>query len=133
MGMWGSTRKPLRTSLAPLKSTPTTPGSSPSADRSEERRVGKECRSQWSQDQAEDGIRDGRVTGVQTCALPIYRYGEALVDFTRAIELNPNDSADIALRGQTYGYVGQHEEALTDFTRALEINSDDTWILAERG
>src|SRR5690348_17461932 len=27
--------------------------------------------------QAEDGIRDGRVTGVQTCALPIYRrHGE---------------------------------------------------------
>src|SRR5438876_79105 len=24
--------------------------------------------------QAEDGIRDGRVTGVQTCALPIYRF-----------------------------------------------------------
>src|SRR6266581_1602686 len=79
--------------------------------RSEERRVGKECRSRWSPYhskkklkhfdygsmaattttpsplmygsirgvaawsfffQAEDGIRDGRVTGVQTCALPIY-------------------------------------------------------------
>src|ERR1039458_3343415 len=26
--------------------------------RSEERRVGKECRSRWSPDQAEDGIRD---------------------------------------------------------------------------
>src|SRR5690348_2014722 len=39
--------------------------------RSEERRVGKECRSRRSRDQAEDGIRDGRVTGVQTCALPI--------------------------------------------------------------
>src|SRR6266487_374424 len=75
--------------------------------RSEERRVGKECRSRWSPDhyktkdvfaddawheevqkiigaagfgaatahfvffQAEDGIRGGRVTGVQTCALPI--------------------------------------------------------------
>src|SRR5579863_6438648 len=84
--------------------------------RSEERRVGKECRSRWSPYdykknyrcrsravlriwhqqfptrngragqictlwkhvlkrifffQAEDGIRDGRVTGVQTCALPI--------------------------------------------------------------
>src|SRR5690348_18030282 len=25
--------------------------------------------------QAEDGIRDGRVTGVQTCALPIYSKG----------------------------------------------------------
>src|SRR5215813_3919707 len=85
---------------------------SPSASRSEERRVGKECRSRWSpyhkkkkEDlsaaqpfrhveqiavggvfghplanalrerffffQAEDGIRDADVTGVQTCALPI--------------------------------------------------------------
>src|SRR5207253_7641757 len=26
--------------------------------------------------QAEDGIRDGHVTGVQTCALPIYRDGQ---------------------------------------------------------
>src|SRR5438876_4381259 len=26
--------------------------------------------------QAEDGIRDGRVTGVQTCALPIYGRGD---------------------------------------------------------
>src|SRR5439155_11958313 len=25
--------------------------------------------------QAEDGIRDGHVTGVQTCALPIWRHG----------------------------------------------------------
>src|SRR5690349_12828795 len=40
--------------------------------RSEERRVGKECRSRWWQDQAEDGIRDLYVTGVQTCALPIF-------------------------------------------------------------
>src|SRR5688572_13635676 len=40
--------------------------------RSEERRVGKECRSRWSPCQAEDGIRDLTVTGVQTCALPIF-------------------------------------------------------------
>src|SRR6266852_1432043 len=54
--------------------------------RSEERRVGKECRSRWSPYllkkkeeflelafffQADDGIRDATVTGVQTCALPI--------------------------------------------------------------
>src|SRR5690606_26275074 len=37
--------------------------------RSEERRVGKEWRTPgW----AEDGIRDFHVTGVQTCALPIF-------------------------------------------------------------
>src|SRR5688572_29706651 len=41
------------------------------SQRSEERRVGKECRYQWSRYQAEDGIRDLTVTGVQTCALPI--------------------------------------------------------------
>src|SRR5439155_8538335 len=28
--------------------------------------------------QAEDGIRDGHVTGVQTCALPISQHGTAL-------------------------------------------------------
>src|SRR5687767_6726555 len=39
--------------------------------RSEERRVGKECRSGWWAEDAEDGIRDKLVTGVQTCALPI--------------------------------------------------------------
>src|SRR5207247_798998 len=43
------------------------------AERSEERRVGKECRAGCARDhfQAEDGIRDPLVTGVQTCALPI--------------------------------------------------------------
>src|SRR5699024_11223479 len=37
--------------------------------------------------QAEDGIRDRNVTGVQTCALPIYEYsaGEISPDGTRAI------------------------------------------------
>src|SRR5438046_1674486 len=39
--------------------------------RSEERRVGKEWRAQEGTAQAEDGIRDWSVTGVQTCALPI--------------------------------------------------------------
>src|SRR5207253_177104 len=55
----------------------------PSA-RSEERRVGKECRSGWAA--AEDGIRDGHVTGVQTCALPIsgFRQPRALLPDRRA-------------------------------------------------
>src|SRR3989441_12657973 len=32
--------------------------------------------------QAEDGIRDKLVTGVQTCALPILKDGTALTDYT---------------------------------------------------
>src|SRR5207253_6981939 len=35
--------------------------------------------------QAEDGIRDGHVTGVQTCALPIY------FDYARRVEIRRED------------------------------------------
>src|SRR5207253_6044934 len=35
---------------------------------------------------AEDGIRDGHVTGVQTCALPIYLLGELGLPERRLIE-----------------------------------------------
>src|SRR5688572_10738905 len=50
---------------------PTCSTTKPTPNRSEERRVGKECRYRWAPYQAEDGIRDLTVTGVQTCALPI--------------------------------------------------------------
>src|SRR3989454_7451010 len=51
--------------------------------------------------QAEDGIRDYKVTGVQTCALPIYWYdlglelevaapAEARDAYRRALELDPH-------------------------------------------
>src|SRR6266704_3247749 len=99
---------------ASQQTSPSVPTNATAAPRSEERRVGKECRSRWSpyhykkkvisvaRDQgmlaalppgaiwaqmstigvagidrvvfffqAEDGIRDRNVTGVQTCALPI--------------------------------------------------------------
>src|SRR5437867_1839228 len=46
--------------------------------RSEERRVGKECDTRRCRNQAEDGIRDRTVTGVQTCALPIWRIHDPL-------------------------------------------------------
>src|SRR5690625_8015954 len=37
--------------------------------------------------QAEDGIRDGHVTGVQTCALPISRQGWLRVDRIARVDL----------------------------------------------
>src|SRR5207244_13628696 len=36
--------------------------------------------------QAEDGIRDDLVTGVQTCALPIYEVYICFVDFKKAFD-----------------------------------------------
>src|SRR6266702_3730637 len=38
--------------------------------------------------QAEDGIRDGHVTGVQTCALPIYDGGAGTAEATVTVEVN---------------------------------------------
>src|SRR5436309_2484707 len=76
-------------------------------DRSEERRVGKEWRWRWSPAtqhtqsgdgceevatfffQAEDGIRDFHVTGVQTCALPICPIHTALLFVLDKTRLKP--------------------------------------------
>src|SRR5207249_6260135 len=35
--------------------------------------------------QAEDGIRDRNVTGVQTCALPISRFAQDDIDYTKGL------------------------------------------------
>src|SRR5439155_11681845 len=44
--------------------------------------------------QAEDGIRDGHVTGVQTCALPIYVDAGGQAELVRAIsDARPDRSA----------------------------------------
>src|SRR5436309_4044504 len=52
--------------------------------------------------QAEDGIRDFHVTGVQTCALPIWKNPRSLFrDFARAIGLDL-DKYDACLDGQRY-------------------------------
>src|SRR5699024_12084498 len=44
--------------------------------------------------QAEDGIRDRNVTGVQTCALPIYRFGYS---FMGSIEAATGTSSTVSM------------------------------------
>ena len=46
----------------------------------------------------------------------------ALADFTRAIELDPNDAWAITSRGQTYQAMERYDDALADFTRAIELD-----------
>ena len=50
------------------------------------------------------------------------RHGEALADFTRAIELNPAYGLALSSRGETYRLMGRYDEALSDLTRAIELN-----------
>jgi tetratricopeptide (TPR) repeat protein len=61
------------------------------------------------------------------------RYGEALADFTHAIDLDPEDSWALSERGETYRLMSRHEEALADLTRAIDLDPEYSWALASRG
>src|SRR3989442_3522220 len=60
--------------------------------------------------QAEDGIRDADVTGVQTCALPICQ-------------------AHNSLAWVKYSYEWNFPEAEKEFRRSLELNPGASWSL----
>lgn len=60
------------------------------------------------------------------------RNEEALDNFTRAIELESEDSRPLIARGQAYCDLGRHEEAIADFTRAIEITPENVWPLIAR-
>src|SRR6266508_6173589 len=49
--------------------------------------------------QAEDGIRDGHVTGVQTCALPIFDVGPEVTGERRGHDLEVAGSHEAAVTG----------------------------------
>ena len=48
-------------------------------------------------------------------------YG-AIADFTKAIELNPNDSAAYYKRGGTKYDLEDYYGAISDYTKAIELN-----------
>src|SRR5437870_8161694 len=54
--------------------------------------------------QAEDGIRDGHVTGVQTCALPISQ--TITVDIIDDLLNEPDETATLTLTGADYATLG---------------------------
>ncbi|MFF8020057.1 tetratricopeptide repeat protein, partial [Streptomyces sp. NPDC007896] len=56
------------------------------------------------------------------------RYDEALADFNRAIELDPNVDWIIAQRGWTYRELRRYDEAQADFARAVELDPEDAWF-----
>src|SRR2546422_6434401 len=62
--------------------------------------------------QAEDGIRDVAVTGVQTCALPIY---EAVAEMRRAGALDPLSMPVRYNLGFRYYFARRYEEAIVEF------------------
>ena len=57
----------------------------------------------------------------------IERYDDALSDFDRAIELEPQDAFTLASRGETYRRIERYDDALRDLNRAIELNSEADW------
>src|SRR5437870_10527990 len=61
---------------------------------------------------AEDGIRGGHVTGVQTCALPIYPYGNSVGHLV--LHMTGNLNYYIGARVAGTGYVRDRDREFTD-------------------
>lgn len=61
------------------------------------------------------------------------KYNKALLDFKKAIELNPNEHMFYSNRGNIYFDIGKDEEALKDYNNCLRLQKDDENALANRG
>jgi len=65
-----------------------------------------------------------------------YRKGEldqALADYNRALELDPNLAGAYLDRGIVYSQKGDQDRAVTDYNRALELNPSDAKVYYNRG
>src|SRR5690625_6558088 len=67
--------------------------------------------------QAEDGIRDGHVTGVQTCALPIYLDGDT---YSMTVSLDEGAELMLTTQSSTKVYKTLHSHAYQETTFYLK-------------
>src|SRR5690606_39530401 len=75
--------------------------------------------------QAEDGIRDFHVTGVQTCALPIYLDKIGLLEYYETVE---NPTISVAIEMEQAGFVLDQERA-----KVLGKDLSEELTVIERG
>src|SRR5690625_7736028 len=75
--------------------------------------------------QAEDGIRDGHVTGVQTCALPIYILVEAFAAVREAAERTLGQRPyDVQIMGGTALHRGRIAEMKTGRSEERRVGKE---------
>ena len=60
-------------------------------------------------------------------------YDQAIVDFNKAVELNPRDATAYYNRGISYGKKGQYDQAIVDFNKAIELDPRDAAAYYNRG
>ena len=52
------------------------------------------------------------------------QYQQAIADYDKAIELNPNDAVAHNNRGHAYADQGQYQQTIADFDKAIELDPD---------
>jgi tetratricopeptide (TPR) repeat protein len=60
-------------------------------------------------------------------------YAKAVEEFSKVVELQPQDTWSLGMRGECYRMLSRYEEAIADFSRSLELTPDSAWDLAHRG
>lgn len=60
-------------------------------------------------------------------------YTGALADYTKSLELKPDNAAVLFSRGQTYFNLKSYELSVADFTKTVEINPKDSMAYTNRG
>lgn len=60
-------------------------------------------------------------------------YEQAITEYTRALEMQPDDPVISFNRGVTLGHLGRYEDSLADLNRSLQLRPDAPLTLANRG
>lgn len=78
-----------------------------------------------------DRILESLFNGIRNIAGK--KYYEAIYDYNRAIELNPDSTYAYIMRGRVYYQKGDYDKALSDFNHAVAISPESVYALVTRG
>jgi len=76
---------------------------------------------------ATDWVEKGNSLGIAG------RHREAMEAFSKAIQLNPNDSMAYMGRGVASGFLGDQRQAIRDYDRAIQLNPNNAMAYTNRG
>jgi Flp pilus assembly protein TadD len=61
-----------------------------------------------------------------------HNFSQAIIDFTKSIEINPNYAEAYNNRGLAYDDQGNFSQAISDYTKAIGINPNDAVVYNNR-
>jgi tetratricopeptide (TPR) repeat protein/serine/threonine protein kinase len=65
--------------------------------------------------------------------LRLGQWDKAIADYSKIIELDPNNSHAWTARGSVYFQLGQWNKMATDYSKAIELDPNEWWYWHERG